>query len=225
MSPLPYAFRDPALLRTALTVPAPNRRLPDNQRLEFLGDAVLQLLVSECLYALYPEADEGVLTDMRLHLVSGKALLARADRLGLGALLAERNLGHAWPQKAVADAVEAVVGAAWLDGGKEGAQALFDTLFREDDFHGLRHCTGDSDNPKGALQQLGQKRFRSEPVYALVATEGPSHAPRFRCSASLGGKTAEGAGTSRKAAEAEAARALLGMLEAKEAEPTSPNAD
>lgn len=212
MSTLPYAFRDPALLRTALTVPAPNRREPDNQRLEFLGDAVLQLLVSERLYALYPAVDEGVLTDMRLHLVSGKALLARAERLGLGALLAERNLGHGWPQKALADAVEAVVGAAWLDGGKEGAQALFDALFHEDDFRGLRHCTGDSDNPKGALQQLGQKRFHAEPAYALVATEGPQHAPRFRCSASLGGETAEGTGASRKAAEVEAARNLLERL-------------
>lgn len=212
MNSLPYVFRDPALLRTALTVPAPNRHGPDNQRLEFLGDAVLQLLVSERLYARYPEADEGVLTDMRLHLVSGKALLARADRLGLGALLAECNLGHTWPQKALADAVEAVVGSAWLDGGREGAQTLFDALFREEDFHGLRHCTGDSDNPKGTLLQLGQKRFREEPVYALMTTEGPPHAPRFHCSASLGGETAEGSGTSRKAAEAEAARLLLERL-------------
>ena len=71
MSDFPYTFKDAALKRRALTVPAPNRREPDNQRLEFLGDAVLQLLVSERLYALYPNADEGVLTDMRLHLVSG----------------------------------------------------------------------------------------------------------------------------------------------------------
>lgn len=208
----PYDFRDPTLLRTALTVPAPNRREPDNQRLEFLGDAVLQLLASERLYALYPGVDEGVLTNMRLHLVSGKALLARAERLGLGVLLAERNLGHVWPRKAVADAVEAVIGAAWLDGGMVGARALFDVLFRESDFLGLRHCTSDSNNPKGILQQVGQKRFCGEPVYALVAKAGPQHAPRFHCSASLGGKVAEGRGATRKAAEAEAARRLLGML-------------
>ena len=73
----PYAFRDPALLRRALAVPEPNRRTPDNQRLEFLGDAVLELLVSERLYALHPAADEGRLTAMRAALVSTAALLAR----------------------------------------------------------------------------------------------------------------------------------------------------
>lgn len=215
---LPYSFKDSALLRMALTVPAPNRREPDNQRLEFLGDAVLQLLVSERLYALYPEADEGALTDMRLHLVSGKALLGRAERLGMGARLAERNLGLSWPAKALVDATEALVGAAWLDGGMEGARVLFDALFVNEDFRGLRHCTGDSDNPKGDLQRLGQRRFREEPVYAVLAVEGPPHAPRFRCSAELGGETAEGLGSSRKAAEADAARRLLECL-------TAPSAD
>lgn len=209
MSDFPYTFKDAALKRRALTVPAPNRREPDNQRLEFLGDAVLQLLVSERLYALYPNADEGVLTDMRLHLVSGKALLERADRLKVGELLTEHNLGLAWPKKALVDATEALFGAVWLDGGMDGVRPLFDTFFRAEDFQNLNHCTGDSDNPKGELQRLGQRQFHEEPKYTLLAMEGPSHAPWFRCSVMLGSETAEGSGPSRKAAEADAARRLL----------------
>ncbi len=209
MSPLPYTFRDPTLLNTALTVPAPNRREPDNQRLEFLGDAVLQLLASERLYTLYPNVDEGTLTELRSRLVSGAALTERAARLHLGDLLAERNLGIPWPRKALADALEAVIGAAWLDGGFAGARALFDVLFLEADFLAFHTRPEETDNPKGRLQQLGQRHFREEPRYAVLAIDGPDHAPHFRCSATLAGETAEGGGSTRKAAEAEAAERLL----------------
>ena len=216
MSGLHYSFHNPTLLAEALTVPASTRPGADNQRLEFLGDAVLQLLVSERLYARYPKADEGVLTDMRMHLVSGDALLKRSDRLGpkgLRSLLKTANPGLTWPEKALTDAVEAVVGAAFLDGGYAAANILTDTLFKEEDWQSVAHCTGVSDNPKGELQQLGQKAYGEEPVYALIASEGPSHAPRFRCSAALAGRTAEGTGRTRRRAEADAAAHLLKMLD------------
>lgn len=206
---IPYAFRNPELLRTALTVPAPNRTEPDNQRLEFLGDAVLQLLVSETLFRRFPDANEGVLTDMRLHLVSGRALARRAETFcgGVRALLERRNPGIAFPQKAVVDAVEAIVGAAWEDGGRPAAEALCAELFTEADYAGVAHCTGSSDNPKGQLLHVAQVRFRTEPEYALISKTGPSHAPRFCCAVRLAGLEAMGEGPSRKRAEEAAARA------------------
>lgn len=211
MSSLPYTFQNKALLETALTVPAANRRGPDYQRLEFLGDAVLELLVSERLFEAFPEALEGELTERRTQLVSGRSLLRRAARLGIAELLAEQNRGVTWPEKAQVDVVEALLGAAWMDGGRVAAEAFFAVLFSEEDF-GAEALSPAEENPKGRLQQLGQRTFGCEPVYALVACAGPSHAPEFCCSATLAGHSATGKGPTRKAAEAEAAQHLLTEL-------------
>lgn len=213
-SAFPYLFKDFSLLRTALTVPAPNRQEADNQRLEFLGDAVLQVLVSDALYRRYPEASEGVLTDMRQHLVSGQGLLQRIPHLGAAFRegLETFNKGKTWKPKAEVDAVEALIGAAWLDGGIDAARSFFDALFSEADFQSVAHCTGVSDNPKGELQQYAQRFFQTEPVYTLLTREGPDHAPTFKCAAQLNGISAEGVGASRKAAEMEAAGKVLQSL-------------
>ncbi len=208
----PYHFRDPELFARALTVRAANRREPDNQRLEFLGDAVLGLLIAERLYQLHPQADEGRLTEMRLRLVSGKALLKHAERLGVGKLLVEYNLGYTWSQKAVVDATEALIGAAWLEGGASAARQVVEALYTDDELLSVTAVGTAADNPKGALQQFALNHYQCEPSYAVVAQDGPRHAPTFRCSATLAGRTAEGVGTSRKGAEAEAARALLELL-------------
>ncbi len=211
----PYAFRDPALLRRALAVPEPNRRTPDNQRLEFLGDAVLELLVSERLYALHPAADEGRLTAMRAALVSTAALLARLPRLGawFEAAFARcdeaayHNLG-----KARVDAFEAVVGAAWLDGGRAAAERFLDALYREEDFRSELVCADAEGNPKGALQAFAQRRHLPLPAYRLLGQTGPTHAPSFRVAVRCAGLDAEAGGPSLKKAEAAAARALLARL-------------
>ena len=210
----PYVFKDYALLKTALTVPAPNRQEPDNQRLEYLGDAVLQLLMSDALYGRYPEANEGVLTDMRLHLVSSKGLLERVPKLGEAFREGLEAFNHhkTWKPKAEVDAVEALLGAAWLDGGLPAAEVFFNLLFSEADFQSVAHCTGVSDNPKGELQQYAQQRLQTEPTYELLARSGPDHAPTFRCAVALGEHMAEGTGPTRKAAEAVAAKALLARL-------------
>jgi ribonuclease-3 len=210
----PYVFKDYALLKTALTVPAPNRQEPDNQRLEYLGDAVLELLMSDALYRRYPEASEGVLTDMRLHLVSSRGLLERVENLGAAFRegLEVFNQHKTWKPKAEVDAIEALLGAAWLDGGLPAAEIFFNLLFKETDFQSVAHCTGVSDNPKGELQQYAQQYLQTEPVYTLLERSGPAHAPTFRCAVTLNGKTAEGSAATRKAAEAVAAKALLAML-------------
>lgn len=210
----PYTFKDYALLKTALTVPAPNRQEPDNQRLEYLGDAVLELLISDALYRRYPDASEGVLTDMRLHLVSGRGLLARVPKLGAAFRegLERFNQHKTWKPKAEVDAIEALIGAAWLDGGLPAAEVFFELLFSEADFQSVAHCTGVSDNPKGELQQFAQQHYQTEPVYTLLERSGPDHAPTFRASVTLAGHTAEGTGTTRKTAEAIAAKALFAQL-------------
>ncbi len=210
----PYTFKDYALLKTALTVPAPNRQEPDNQRLEYLGDAVLELLISDALYRRYPDASEGVLTDMRLHLVSGRGLLERVPKLGAAFRegLERFNQHKTWKPKAEVDAIEALIGAAWLDGGLPAAEVFFELLFSEADFQSVAHCTGVSDNPKGELQQFAQQHYQTEPVYTLLERSGPDHAPTFRASVTLAGHTAEGTGATRKAAEAIAAKALFAQL-------------
>lgn len=213
---LSYTFSDPDLLRLACTVPLPNRN-ESYQRLEFLGDAVLQILVSERLYAAHPDRDEGALTQLRSALVSGKALLHKAKQLNLADLLETFNPGESWPEKALTDAVEALFGALWLDGGRPAAEALLNTLYCDAEFADTDALLTDgitSDNPKGALGTLAQKNGLPLPCYTLLSTEGPAHAPRFRCAVTFNGRTAEGEGPSRKAAEARAAEALLRTLKA-----------
>lgn len=211
-----YTFSDPELLRLACTVPHPNQKT-DNQRLEFLGDAVLQILVSERLYAAHPLRDEGDLTQLRSALVSGKTLLRKAKALALGEFLKQCNPDEPRPEKALVDALEALFGALWLDGGRPAAEALLERLYTEAEFTDTAPLqTGGilSDNPKGALATLAQQHAKPLPHYTLLATEGPAHAPTFRCSVSFDGRTAEGSGSTRKAAEARAAEILLRTLKA-----------
>lgn len=208
-----HPFGDAALLREALAIPHANRLGADNQRLEFLGDAVLQILASEALYARHPTCDEGHLSAMRAQLVSGKALIARAEALpGFVEALAEANLGHDWPRKALADALEAYFGAVWCDGGQAAARTVFARLFDERVLDSATGATDLTANPKGTLIAYAQARHIPLPRFALVAKSGPGHAPTFRCSATLQGEHAEGEGLSRKAAEAAAAQALLDRL-------------
>ena len=213
-----YAFRDASLLETALTTPACRMDRPeveDNQRLEFLGDAVFGLLSADAVFAAYPWEQEGPLTVRRTHLVSGTALAAAAERIGLGASL-RRNTGaaplppHA---KVLADALEAVMGAVWLDGGLEAAKRVFDCL-------GLPVNESLNEwgaNPKGHLQVLAQSLKPSRhPVYTVEKVKGPSHAPTVTVSvevAGLGRATAT-AGSQRQA-EVDAAAALITEIESR----------
>ena len=127
----PYTFRDPALLRLALTVPAAMRQEPDNQRLEFLGDSVLGLLVAERLYRAHPELDEGGLSIWRDALVSTRGLAARLSRLGAWFVqgLDWGQTVYNRPEKAKVDACEALIGAAWLDGGRNAVEAILSRRF------------------------------------------------------------------------------------------------
>ena len=207
-----YEFKNEALLEEALTTPAYRMDVPDakdNQRLEFLGDAVLGMLSAERLYAEFPKEQEGPLTVKRTHMVSAAALCEAAMRHGLRERL-RRNRGAAElppNSKTLADAVEAVIGAAYLDGGLEAARTVFDKLQLE---------SGSDDaewggNPKGEVQMRAQAmKPPRHPEYELVASSGKAHDPVLTVRVTVDGVgTATASAHNRKEAEAMAAAKLL----------------
>jgi ribonuclease-3 len=218
---LGHQFRDENLLRLALTHPSvaheQNHPQPHNQRLEFLGDAVLGLVLSHELYGKFSEADEGQLTKSRAKLVNAAALAAHGRSLGLGAHLVlsrgEETTGGRERASALADAFEALLGAIFLDGGLDAARGFVLREFAAD-FGGLTLPAG-IDNPKGELQELLQSTSPVAPAYQLVSTEGPDHDRNFICAVLHdGAELARGSGKSKKAAESDAAQAALNKLRA-----------
>jgi ribonuclease-3 len=226
---LAYAFRDEGLLRLALTHPsvahetgAPSpgggevqRRPAHNQRLEFLGDAVLQLVLTGELYEKFPEFDEGPLTKARAKLVNRRALAERARALELGAHLVlsrgEETNGGRERASTLADAFEALLGAIFLDGGFEAARGF---ILREfGDAFGKLSVLPIIENPKGELQEFLQARSPEAPEYHVASATGPDHDREFECTVHHGGaELARGRGKSKKAAESDAALAALKKL-------------
>jgi len=214
-----YRFRDRGLLRLALTHPsvaqAAGSRRPTNQRLEFLGDAVLQLVLTRALYENFPQSGEGPLTKARAKLVNRRTLAERGRALGLGTFLilsrGEELHGGRERPSALADTFEAVVGAVFLDGGFEAAEALIRREFR--DALGEVKRLPVLENPKGELQELLQALGLEPPEYRLASITGPDHDRVFECTVHQGGvELARGVGKSKKAAESEAALAALRQL-------------
>ena len=211
-----YTFRDRLKLVQALTHGSlgyeSQRSQPDNQRLEFLGDAVLQLTLSEMLYHKHPEADEGVLTKSRAQFVSTKAFAEVARRVNLGAHLlmgrGEEASGGRERDSALADALEAIAGAIYLDGGLEAATGFTRMLFGP-----LLDAMADvpeEQNPKGHLQELLQVTGTAAPTYAIVSESGPDHAKAFEATVQWQGAVlGRGQGRSKKEAEVDAARSAL----------------
>ncbi|MBR0196692.1 MAG: ribonuclease III [Kiritimatiellae bacterium] len=207
-----YRFKNIALLEEALTTPSFRMTSPDskdNQRLEFLGDAVLGLLAADMLFREEKDCKEGELTVHRTHMVSTAALCAAANRHNLAERL-RRNKGAGALEEnshSLADAVEAVLGAAWLDGGLDAARSIFDALELVSNAKKGKWRI----NPKGELLQLAQSLTPPrQPVYTTVSIGGKSHEPVFNVRADVAGLgSAEACARSRKEAEAEAALKLL----------------
>lgn len=207
-----YEFRNESLLEEALTTPscrASDPKVADNQRLEFLGDAVLGLLSAERVYREFPKEAEGPLTVRRTHMVSAAALCAAAEQQGLSSRLKRnRGLGEL-PRgsKTLADAIEAIVGAAYLDGGLAAANLVFENLSLSANAE-----EGEwSVNPKGELQIRAQAMNPPQhPVYELLKTEGRAHEPVFTVRVTVEGiGSATASARSHKEAEASAAAKLL----------------
>lgn len=216
-------FRDPALLRTALTHPSYANEHPatveeTNERLEFLGDAVLGLIVAEALYARYPALEEGRLTEWRAQLVCGPTLARVAERFGIGAALllgrGEEATGGRQREGNLERALEATVGAVMLDQGLEAARAFAERAL-EPEFHALAGDDPAALNPKGALQQLVQGVL-GRPHYVTTLEEGPEHARRFTIEVRIDGEVVgTGSGPSKQQAEKAAARAALAVVRAR----------
>lgn len=213
---LKYKFRNPLLLAEALTHPSlgheTQRHHFDNQRLEFLGDAVLQLIFTEWLFDHFPRFSEGQLTKLRSRLVSRDGLKMHAERLDLGIHLmmgrGEEASGGRSRSSALADAYEALIGAIYLDSDFVTARRIVLTEARED-LEKLDIDPPDA-NPKGRLQEILQAISPVSPNYNIVASEGPEHSKRFVASVHWNGlDLGEGEGRSKKDAETAAAKNAL----------------
>lgn len=190
----------------------------NNERLEFLGDAVLSYVVSDVLYARFPDADEGQLSRLRVSLVKGSTLAELAQEIGLGEYVrlgsGERSGGGRQRASILADTLEAVLGAIALDLGIDVARAAVLKVF-SGRLEALDLSQAEKD-PKTRLQELLQATGRPLPEYRLLQTEGEDHRRTFivGCELSDSGDRAQGAGSSRRAAEQRAADELLRLLEA-----------
>ena len=187
----------------------------DNERLEFLGDAVIDLVVSEYLMSRFPLAQEGELSKLRAAVVDEAGLAAMGRGLGLGELLrlgrGEELTGGREKASLLADTMEAVIATVFLDGGLAAAHALVDR-FLDGTYAGAETGTLDRDW-KTQLQEQGQARHRSSPRYRVVAEVGPDHAKTFEVEVELGGSVlGRGSGRSKKDAEQAAARLALVAL-------------
>lgn len=216
---LGYQFRDARLLRLALTHPSVAHEqggaVQTNQRLEFLGDAVLQLVLTKELYEKFPGFGEGPLTKARAKLVNRESLAKRAREINLGTHLilsrGEEMYGGRERESALADTYEALIGAIFLDGGYTISQEFVLQQFAS--AFGLISSLPILDNPKGELQEHLQSTSLEAPIYKIVASTGPDHDRVFECIVQhRGAELARGLGKSKKAAESSAATAALAKL-------------
>jgi tetrapyrrole methylase family protein/MazG family protein len=218
---LGYEFQRVELLETALCHSSfahehPGRGLEDNERLEFLGDALLGLIISRLLYRRFSHAREGDLTRWRSYLVNEACLakVARSINLGQALLLGagEESSGGRDKNSILADAMEAILGAIYLDGGIEAAQGTIHLLFNPllEDAVGAEA----GEDFKTRLQELTQARYKITPEYHVLEAMGPDHDKTFRVSLTLDGvELAKGTGKSKKEATQDAARLALENLE------------
>jgi ribonuclease-3 len=209
-----YHFSDPSILEIALThisaLRGARNRSNSYQRLEFLGDHVLGLVISDMLYRAFPKADEGELSRRLADLVRKETCTEIARSIDLGAAIrigsSEANAGARTRPAILADVCEAVIGAVYLDGGYKAAGQLVERLWEVR----LRATAQPLRDPKTVLQEWAQARGLPTPAYREVARSGPDHNPEFRVAVQLPAfAPAEGLGRSKRAAEQAAAAAML----------------
>lgn len=211
---LGYTFARAELLTTALTHPSAAAGTDSHyERLEFLGDAVLDLAIADMLMRRFPEAKEGPLSKQRASIVNGRTLALKAQNIGLDTVVrlgkGEEKSGGREKVSILAAAFEAVIGAIYTDGGLAPAQRVVESLFADD----IGGPAAERDY-KTELQEIAYRRYRSQPVYELVAARGPDHAKRFTSRIRIAGRDlGTGEGRSKKQSEQAAARAALARIE------------
>lgn len=208
-----------ALVHTSYLNENPGIDVGSNERLEFLGDAALGVVVAQQLYNDYPNVDEGKLTELRAHLVRRDTLAGAAERYELGEYLqlgrGEDGAGGRKRPTNLARAFEALVGAIFLDAGLGSVRAFVRRSLAEE-LNALRN-SGMPHDPKSRLQEVIQSRWQTTPAYRLLKTEGPDHARRFTVEVVANGRAlAVGEGRSKQTAEKDAAQRALEDLEEEE---------
>ncbi|MDH3590206.1 MAG: ribonuclease III [Gammaproteobacteria bacterium] len=212
---LDYEFTDPDLARAALTHRSAGGS--HNERLEFLGDALLGMLIAETLFQQHPDAAEGDLSRLRASLVKGETLAEIATQLELGDFLVlgsgELRSGGFRRSSILADALEALLAAVYLDGGFDAARRVVDHLYSGH----LENLPDSADlrDPKTRLQELLQARGAARPVYRVESVSGQAHEQEFQviCEVAALDTFAEGRGTSRRRAEQAAAQSVLDRVD------------
>ena len=211
-----YKFRNGLLLAEALTHPSislERKNYPfDNQRLEFLGDSVIQVSVTEHLFRMFPDFGEGQLTKLRTRIVSRTALRNRAAKLDLGSYImmgrGEESSGGRERASTLADVFESLVGAIYLDGGFDAAR-IFILCQMEEVFTEIANQPEEI-NPKGFLQEILQAIEPAAPEYQILSQSGPEHSKNFICSVVWNGQElGRGCGSSKKEAQVAAAQVAL----------------
>jgi len=214
-----YKFDNLQHLLTAITHPSYRAEqkvtIADNQRMEFLGDAVIELIVSEKLFELFPDKNEGEMSQMRSAVTNKFPLskMGKASQLHEFIMLSkgEQNANGAERESTLCDAFEAVVAAIYLDGGYSKASDFFWRIFEKCGFCLVSAVK--SFNPKGAIQEYTQKEFKVRPEYVLEKVEGPEHNTVYTVALMVNGdKWSTGTGPNRKQAETAAAEAALNSL-------------
>jgi ribonuclease-3 len=209
-----YRFTDPALLNSALShisaLKGARNRVGSYQRLEFLGDHVLGLVISDMLFRAFPRADEGELSRRLADLVRKETCAEIARGIDLGAAIrlgaSEANAGARTRPAILADVCEALIGAVYLDGGFVAAEALIGRLWQAR----MKTKAEPLRDPKTVLQEWAQGRGLPTPAYREIARSGPDHDPQFRVAVQLPDLApAEGSGRSKRAAEQAAAAAMM----------------
>jgi len=210
---LGYSFKRPELLTLALTHPSAVEGTDHYERLEFLGDAVLDLAIADLLMRHFPNGKEGLLSKQRASIVNGRTLAAKAEAIGVGEYLrlgkGEEKSGGRRKVSILAAAFEALVGAIYNDGGLGPAQHVVEKLFAAD-----IGGPGAERDYKTELQEAAYRHFRAHPTYELIGESGPDHAKRFTTRIRIGNRAlGVGEGGSKKQSEQAAAREALLRIE------------
>ncbi|HRF61977.1 MAG TPA: ribonuclease III [Candidatus Competibacter sp.] len=210
---LDYTFRSPELLEEALTHRSASGR--NNERLEFLGDALLNMVIAEYLFQRYPKASEGEMSRLRASLVKGETLAELARHLKLGDWLrlgaGELKSGGFRRESILSDTLEAVFGAVYLDGGLSACRDLIARLYR--DCLARLASASELKDPKTRLQEYLQARQQALPVYNVLEIRGEPHAQSFKVECVVAETRVVAQGSSRRKAEQEAARQLLERIQ------------
>lgn len=216
---LAYRFMRPELLRLAMTHPSAAEGTDQHyERLEFLGDAVLDLAIADLLMRHFPDGKEGLLSRQRASIVNGRTLAAKAESIGLGKCLllgkGEEKSGGRQKTSILAAGFEAVIGAIYTDSGLVQAQQVVERLFGDD----IGGPAVERDY-KTELQEAAHRHFRTHPVYEVISESGPDHAKRFITRIRIGSRQfGVGEGSSKKLAEQAAAREAISIISAEQAQ-------